>query len=570
MRSATKLIESSLPMRPPEQVMNLSRLGSLHQSRISFMRTLMRKIMREKWVIEPTVFELDEHGYGTVVYTVQAKHNTYSFVLFSNYLNDDERNDRVIAEKWDLTMTLCIGEVNDEQVAKMKENVPKQEAGRANSNMIVLSRGNKSSRNFEYVVNTLAEGHQPLMSKLTQCGYLYRTTAVYGSGKFGMADWAKVKSQCPDFARPFSAEMFSCYMLRHFSVEQAVSLAKIKSPKTAVPMEDKVRRYIGIGNSTGLGMAPYLIRHPKLLSQWMLTRETAVSRVVHLGEVNKDTIGKLENIINKVLQHISETNVPDAIQTKRNENLTSELTQVQKWLLDNALACSDWRSLVEYVETNYSMETQEILNSLLMEIYPSLVDELEEQLCVDERYEIQPNMSLSELKQVIESRYDWALNIDFSQQGAEYFFWYRSEEKMEPRLGQRFIEPGEAKEMPLTVARLVRQCYDRLCVDIEQHSGNDLVAYFLIRESDMNGIVKRIQTMSKDYYGEIQGNLADENMLPLDLLRCKLSFFGVSKFDPKSKLWVRNSMFQGAPILSDIGKPFDDDWYFPIAVNKMP
>ena len=144
MKAANSLIESSLPMRPPEQVMNLKRLGSLHQSRLSFMRTLIRKIMREKWVIKPTVFDLDKHGYGTVVYTVQAKHNTYSFVLFSNFISDEERDDRVIAEKWDLTMTLCIGEVDDEQIADMKENVPKQEAGRVNSNMMVLSRGNKS------------------------------------------------------------------------------------------------------------------------------------------------------------------------------------------------------------------------------------------------------------------------------------------------------------------------------------------------------------------------------------------------------------------------------------------
>jgi hypothetical protein len=43
-----------------------------------------------------------------------------------------------------------------------------------------------------------------------------------------------------------------------------------------------------------------------------------------------------------------------------------------------------------------------------------------------------------------------------------------------------------------------------------------------------------------------------------------LSFFGVSKFDPKSRLWVRNTMFQGAPLVDDIGTDFADDWYFPV------
>ena len=71
--------------------------------------------------------------------------------------------------------------------------------------------------------------------------------------------------------------------------------------------------------------------------------------------------------------------------------------------------------------------------------------------------------------------------------------------------------------------------------------------------------------MAQECYGEIRANLADIDMLPMDLLRCKLSFFGVSKFDPKSKLWVRNTMFQGAPSVADIGKPFKDDWCFPVA-----
>ena len=37
-------------------------------------------------------------------------------------------------------------------------------------------------------------------------------------------------------------------------------------------------------------------------------------------------------------------------------------------------------------------------------------------------------------------------------------------------------------------------------------------------------------------------------MLPIDLLRCKLSFFGATKFDPRSDRWVRITMFQGAPL----------------------
>ena len=287
---------TSYPLRDPSEVMQLERLGALHQFRLSFMRSLIRRLMHEQWEIEPSTFQLDDSGYGTVVYRVKATNHVFSFVLFSNYLSDEDRNDRVIASQWDLTMALCIGDLDEQQVEQLRANVPKQEAGRVDANTIVLSRANRSSRNFEYVVNELAAGRQPCSDILKNVGYLYRTTAVYGSGKFGMADWGKIRSEYPDFARPFAAEMFTCYMLRHFSVEQAEHLAKVRSPKTAVSMNTDVRRYIGIGNATGLGMAPYLIRHPQLISQWITVRETAIARVLSEGQVTAEHLQTLDNL----------------------------------------------------------------------------------------------------------------------------------------------------------------------------------------------------------------------------------------------------------------------------------
>jgi hypothetical protein len=379
-----------------------------------------------------------------------------------------------------------------------------------------------------------------------------------------MADWEKVRQTCPEFASPFSAEMFVCYMLRHFSIEQAERLASIQSPDTAVAMDDDIKRYIGIGNSTGLGMAPYLIRHPKLTSRWLWVREQALSRVGMFGDVNRDKVKKLSKIFVKILQHIEETDVPDEEQTKRNNVLKAELVEVMTLLPHYGCSNQRWDKFISQISAQFSFETQEAVSSALMELYPDLVDDLEASFAVDEHYQLQSTMTLSELKNLIEAHYDWALAIDFSTKESNHYFWYRSEEKMEPRLGERGQEEGEELEMPLTIARLVRDCYDKLVFDIAHHNGEDMVAYLLLRKPELSGIITRIQSMSGEPMGEIRGNLADIDMRPLDLLRCKLSFFGVSKFDPKSKLWVRNTMFQGAPIVSDIGMAYQDDWYFPV------
>ena len=574
MHNRTHKIDNSdgltpLPMRPASQVMQLERLGSFHQSRLSFMRTLVRRMVVEDWQVSSSVFDLDEQGYGTVVYQIKAKYGTFSYVLFSHYLDPENRNDRVIADQWDLTMALCEGTVDHEQLEFLRNNVPKQEAGRVDSRVLVLSRANRSARTFEYVVNELANGRQPSVDVIAEVGYLYRTTAAYGSGKLGMADWEKVRTKHRDFGRPFAAEMFTCYMLRHFSMQQADYLAAQRAPKSAVSLHEDIKRYIGIGNSTGLGMAPFLINHPLLINQWIEMRETALATVVAASKsgVDEATRARLDTATQRVIQHLGEIVTSDERQNNANILLREELQLLYLWLEEQGAALESnhyvWASLTQYAEQHWHIETQEVINTLLIELYPELVDGLEEQMGVDESHQITPEMPVAELLEVIEDKYAWALAIDFSKHESKGTFWYRSEEKMEPRLGQTDIDMGMEKEMPLAVGRRVRECYDQV-YSYNQARSEQNVAHFIMQNPTYSGIVARIQTMAQSHYGDIRENLVHSDVLPIHLLRCKLSFFGVSKFDPRSRLWVRNTMFQGAPLISDFGKSFVDDWQFPI------
>lgn len=557
-----------LPMRPASKVMQLDRLGSLHQSRLSFMRTLVRRMVAENWQISAPVFDLDEQGFGKVVYQIQARYGVFSFVVFSHYLDPECRNDRVIADQWDLTMALCEGTIDSDQLSFLQNNVPKQEAGRVDSRVLVLSRANRSARTFEYVVDELSNGRQPNVDVIAEVGYLYRTTAAYGSGKLGMADWEKVWTKHRDFARPFAAEMFTCYLLRHFSIKQAEFLASKRDPQSAVEIEEDLKRYIGIGNSTGLGMAPFLINHPLLINQWIEMRETALARVVKQSElgITAGIVDQLAESVSRVLKHLSEIITEDQRQSQVNTEVGEELKMLRLWLVEqrsDLVNYLSWEALTQFAEDNWHVETQEVINTLLIELYPELVDDLEERMWVDESYEIVPEMSVADFIILIETKYDWALSIDFSKHEALGVFWYRSEEKMEPRLGHTGVDIGMDKEMPLGIARRVRDCYDQLCRYDSDNPGKN-IAHFIVKNPTYNGIVARIQTMSQSFYGDIRENLVHKDVLPINLLRCKLSFFGVSKFDPRSRLWVRNTMFQGAPLVDDFGKPFSDNWHFPI------
>ena len=84
---------------------------------------------------------------------------------------------------------------------------------------------------------------------------------------------------------------------------------------------------------------------------------------------------------------------------------------------------------------------------------------------------------------------------------------------------------------------------------------------FLIENSDLRHVVRRAFIIEKFPYSEIQDNTISENIIPIDMLRLKLSFFGADKFDPKSDKWLRISMFQGAPLPNEL-KNFNDYWVY--------
>ncbi|MEM8497046.1 MAG: hypothetical protein AAF542_03425 [Pseudomonadota bacterium] len=559
---------SDMQWRPAQEVMQLDRLGSFHASRLSFMRTLLRRVMNEQWQITPSVFDLDSNGYGSVVYRIQAAHGVYSFVVFSNYLEPDNRNDRVIAEQWDLTMTLCEGEVSEEYLAVLRENVPKQEAGRMDSKALVLSRANRSARNFDYVVDCLAKGEQPDVDKLVKVGYLYRTTAVYGSGKFGLADWQKVLTSLPDFAAPFAAEMFTCYMLREFSVVQAQHIATARAPDAAVDLNDELRRYLGIGNSTGLGMAPYLIHHPLLIAKWIETRETALAAILSVPDEVVEKLNQLIGLLKQSDQHFKEVFVDDEWQASKNKTLSVDLKTLLNFLSDQGPRFRNWSDLLEVVDDQVGLDAQELLRALLLELYPDIVDPLADDMTVFEDYRLDSSMPVKHAIALIEQHYQWALNTDFEQTDERYLFWYRSEEKSEPRLGVRGEDDGEELQMPLGIALAVQQVHQNLLNwhEITVASEKERVlAEFLLDKPEYRSVLRRVLTLCGQRYGDIHANILNKDLMPVHLLRCKLAFFGVSKFDPRSRLWLRNTMYQGAPLLKEIGKPYADDWYFPVA-----
>ena len=153
--------QNSVPLREPSRLMRLSRLGSMHQCRLSFMRILTRRMAREGWQFSCPVFDIDDSGVGHAIYVAQGPKRAYSLVAFAHDLPPEMRSDRVIATAWDATFTLFDGIPNPDDIERLSKNVPLQEAGRVDEKSLSVSRANRSVRLWEHFVEELAQGRQP-------------------------------------------------------------------------------------------------------------------------------------------------------------------------------------------------------------------------------------------------------------------------------------------------------------------------------------------------------------------------------------------------------------------------
>ena len=537
--------------------MRLARMGSRYPSRLSFSRSMLRRLINDKWKIKKSRFDLDKNGYGTVVYEIIINNDTYSLVCFSAFLDDKDRSDRVIASKWDTAYTLHVGKLTDEDLKRLKDTIPLQESGRNSPNELILSRANKSVRLFQYVVNCLSQGSQPDINEINKVGYLLRTTAVYGSGKFGLSDFSNTKNKTI-FDQPFRAEMLSVYLIREFSVELVEHVAEQINPSKAVKLERKIKQHLGIGNSTGLGMAPFIIKHPKLINKWMSQYTKTLEKIVDI-DLDIETFEKYKILLNKALNYLQEVNTSDEFQINKNKFTIDDL---KKYMLHcNQLDFSQnfkWLDILDYCDSNFNYDTQEIARVQLIELFPKISEELAEDMSDDEIMDINGNQTIGELKKIINNKYSWVKKIDFTNKESNYLFWYVSAAKLEPRLGERFNEKGSELEQHLGIAKMVND----LIKKIKNLNDNKLICEFLIENPEFRGIIKRIQSL-KDYpFSEVEDNVLDKQTIPIDMLRFKLSFFGANRYDPKSDRWLRVSFFSGAPYLSDLNSTNVDEWGF--------
>ena len=212
-----------------------------------------------------------------------------------------------------------------------------------------------------------------------------------------------------------------------------------------------------------------------------------------------------------------------------------------------------------WIEKKTTDECIEYIASMMLEPFDYIVKPLVNQMSSEEDkyFTIPTDRNVKDLRNIIEKRYPDILKIDFTKKENNKNFWFISKNKEEPRYADRFEETGSDLEQPLAIARDIKKLHSQLMV-----SKNSLtIDKFLVKNNDLRHVVRRAFIIEKFPYSEIQDNTIGKNVIPIDMLRLKLSFFGALKFDPRSDKWLRICMFQGAPLPNEL-KNFDQQWIY--------
>ena len=267
---------------------------------------------------------------------------------------------------------------------------------------LTLSRANRSIRVFNHVVESLSEGKQPDLELLNKVGYLYRTTAVYGSGKFGLADRFRIKNR-KEINGPFRLEMMLVYLVRQFTFDQVNHIAKYKNPKTAVKLDPKICTSLGIGNSTGLGMAPFIVNHPTLLNNWIMSREIALKKIREKREVNISEIKLFKVSLKNSINNIITWNTDNEYQLNKIHNLLNDVKKFLKYIDKDFDFKIDYpfNEIYLWLEQNACEECIEYVVSMMLEPFDDIVKPLISAMSSDEDkyFTIPTNRKIEDLKE---------------------------------------------------------------------------------------------------------------------------------------------------------------------------
>lgn len=548
----------TLPQRPADELMRSGNLAAMQPSALSGTRALIDKMTRERWQIVLTESRIDIEGAGTMVYTIRAPKQVFTFIAYSFAPQKKGRTGRIIGRAWDMMCALVEGEASPQDIAETARELPKLYRGRATPQTLVWGRSNRSMRVFTAVLEALKAGKQPEIDDIANVCYLMRNTGLDGNGTFGTRSYAALGLDHA-LGGMLEAQLLSAYMMREMSCDLVSQMAALAAPDTAVPLAKAYREYLGVGNGSALGLIFFVQKHPKLINSWITARETAIARARMLPAAQVDW-SALDQLLAQAITFRSQDRMYYESFTS-SAQVAEDLARIKAGLeaakAANHLAPLD--ILATKAKAASSPEAYETLLSIILEQILEVAAELWAGISGKDEMLIHPQETVADLMEEISRDYGWALQVDMQTAQAISYVWYKSETAEEPRRGLRDEIP-EARDLGLDLPGDIQ----RLMLDLGDAPSGQELALFLLAKPMHRFTISRIHTLRGLRYHTPHANIHDGEFIPIDLVRLmNVGIHGIVKTKDFLQRNLRGLLFHGAPSPDVIASGQRSHWFFP-------
>ncbi len=549
----------------PERVMDPRNLGALQPTRMSASRSFLNKMIDERWEITRDVLELDSDGVGHARYTIVTPSGSLTFVAWLSKPHGRNRTGRIIGTSWDMIGSLIDGIASDDDVETTRTEIPKLYEGRAPAGTLIWMRSNQSLRIFADVRATLAAGHQPDGAELKRVGYLMRNTGLDGNGTFGSMPFAAIPAGHP-LATSYHAQMLSAYMMRELAVDVVEELARLDAPQTAVPLSPELRRIIGVGNGSALGLVMFVYNRPRLIDAYVGAYVEALLHTLRLPlQRDDERWDRLEALLARTIRYRTLDETTYRAFTGSDE-LAADLRRVRSALraarrgdLGQGSGEAPLEAAHRAVRDLVSPEAINTLHTLVLEIDAEHTDAVAaRRLRFDEALEFDPAMPASELLAMIEERYAWALSMPLNDAPDRDRVWYQSRAAEEPRSGPREEVPGAHEVIP-DVPGGVRE----LRLALTEAAPADTVGLVLLRRPELEHITRLVVGLREHPYALPHADPHDIDFVPVWLVRLMNSFVhGLDRTEDFLHRSVLGLIFDGAPFRTELASADPQGWWW--------
>ncbi len=551
--------------RPGYEVMKTSRLAAIQPSRLSGTRAFMNKMIRERWDISIVQFDVDSNADGTVVYSIKAPNQEFSFIGFSRPPSRTARTGRIIGQAWDMMGALIEGPATEEEIQSARREIPKLYTGRATSSALIWCRSNRSMRVFDQTMAALAEGRQPQVEDIARVCYLMRNTGLDGNGTFGTRSFPSLGASHA-LGGVLEAQLLTAYLMREFSCDLVEHLAA-KASSRAIKLAPELRRYIGVGNGSALGLIFFVHKHPRLIDRLLSAREQAIAlaRALILDKADR-RIEQLADLLRRAIlfrqqdRMVYETFASSAQVADDLEMILGQLHQFQaSGVVFGGETVQPLDVLADHLDGKVVPEAYETLMSLYLELVPDEADALLQAVEAPDELVVSPADRIEDLAALVRQDYQWALDVDMSGPDAYKYVWYKSETAEEPRRGAREEVP-DALDLGLDVCGNIQA----LLADLNAEDRTLSVARFLLKHPQHRYMVSRVQSLKGHEYHTPRANINSEAFVPIDLVRLmNVGIHGIDKSRDFLSRNLRGVLYHGAPTPDDLRAGYTGTWYYP-------